>query len=171
MSLSNRGMYPDCWLVVRIGQGFGQSPLEICQAQRPRETSKEASQEERVQVHHQQVGAKAHTSNLSLEWIREKFGTRVISGNTEIPWPARSPDKAPCDYYLWGNCEAEIRRVKPSTLEELKTVVTDFCDSLDEEEVRRAVRDVRPRAELCLKMGGGHFESQLKKYKRGTLEE
>ena len=60
---------------------------------------------------------------------------------------------------------------KPSTLEELKTVVTDFCDSLDEEEVRRAVRDVRPRAELCLKMGGGHFESQLKKYKRGTLEE
>ena len=99
------------------------------------------------------------------------FGTRVISGNTEIPWPARSPDKAPCDYYLWGNCEAEIRRVKPSTLEELKEVVTDFCDSLDEEEVRRAVRDVRPRAELCLKMGGGHFESQLKKYKRGTLEE
>ena len=85
--------------------------MEICQAQRPRETSKEASQ------------------------------------------------------------EAEIRRVKPSTLEELKTVVTDFCDSLDEEEVRRAVRDVRPRAELCLKMGGGHFESQLKKYKRGTLEE
>ena len=33
------------------------------------------------------------------------------------------------------------------------------------------VRDVRPRAELCLKMGGGHFESQLKKYKRGTIEE
>ena len=63
------------------------------------------------------------------------------------------------------------RRVKPRTLEELKEVVTDFCDSLDEEEVRRAVRDVRPRAELCLKMGGGHFESQLKKYKRGTLEE
>ena len=63
------------------------------------------------------------------------------------------------------------KNVKPSTLEELKTVVTDFCDSLDEEEVRRAVRDVRPRAELCLKMGGGHFESQLKKYKRGTLEE
>ena len=53
----------------------------------------------------QQDGARCHTSNLSLEWIREKFGTRVISGNTEIPWPARSPDKAPCDYYLWGNCD------------------------------------------------------------------
>ena len=37
--------------------------------------------------------------------------------------------------------------------------------------VRRAVRDVRPRAKMCIKMGGSHFESQLKKYKRGTIEE
>ena len=37
--------------------------------------------------------------------------------------------------------------------------------------VRRAVRDVRPRAKMCIKMGGSHFKSQLKKYKRGTIEE
>ena len=40
-------------------------------------------------------------------------------------------------------------------------------ESLDEEEIRRAVRAVRPRVELCIKMDGGHFESQLKKYKQG----
>lgn len=39
----------------------------------------------------------------------------------------------------------------------------------DKDKVRRAMRDVRPQAELCLKMGGGHFKSQLKKYKRGTI--
>ena len=50
-------------------------------------------------------------------------------------------------------------------------VVTDFVGSLVEAEVRRAVRDVRPRAELCVKMGGSHFESKLKKYKRETIEE
>ena len=43
--------------------------------------------------------------------------------------------------------------------------------SIDDAEVRRAVRDVRPRAELCVKMDGGHFDSQLQKYKRGTIEE
>ena len=43
-------------------------------------------------------------------------------------------------------CEAEIRRVKPKTLEELKEVVSEFVASLDEEEMRRYVRDVRPRA-------------------------
>ena len=35
-------------------------------------------------------------------------------------------------------------------------VVSNFVESLDEEEVRRAVRDIRPRAELCIKMDGGH---------------
>ena len=61
--------------------------------------------------------------------------------------------------------------MKPEDLDQLKEVVSDFVDNLDEDEVRRAVRDVRPRAELCIQMGGGHFESQLKKYKRGTIEE
>ena len=84
---------------------------------------------------------------------------------------ARSPDQAPCDFWLWSICEAEVRRVKPKTLDDLMEVVSDFVASLDPAEVRRAVRDVRPRAELCVKMDGGHFESKLKKHKRGTIEE
>ena len=45
-------------------------------------------------------------------------------------------------------------RVKPKALEDLMEVVNAFVASLDEAEVRRAVRAVRPRAELCIKMGG-----------------
>ena len=50
-------------------------------------------------------------------------------------------------------------------------VVNEFVASLDAAEVRRAVTAVRPRAELCIKMGDSHFESKLQKYKRGTIEE
>ena len=85
--------------------------------------------------------------------------------------PAPSPDKAPCDFYLWGICEAEIRTVKPKTLEDLMEVVNEFVASLDAAEDRRAVTAVRPMAELSIKIGGGHFESKLQKYKRGTIEE
>ena len=49
--------------------------------------------------------------------------------------------------------------------------MSDFVECLDKDVVRRAVRDIRPRAELCIKMGSGHFESKLKKYKRGAFEE
>ena len=89
--------------------------------------------------------------------LSRSVGPLIISDNTEISWPARRPDKAPCDFYLWGICEAEIRRVKPKTLEDLMEVVNKFVASLDETEVRRdvrAVRSVRPRAELCIKIGG-----------------
>ena len=103
--------------------------------------------------------------------LSRSAGEQIISGNTDIPWPARSPDQAPCDFWLWSICEAEVRRVKPKTLDDLMEVVSDFVASLDPAEVRRAVRDVRPRAELCVKMDGGHFESKLKKHKRGTIEE
>ena len=47
--------------------------------------------------------------------------------------------------------------------------MSDFVECLDEDVVRRAVRDIRPRAELCVKMGRRHFKSQLKKYKRGEV--
>ena len=63
------------------------------------------------------------------------------------------------------------RKVKPKTIEELLEVVSDFVASINNAEVRRAVRDVRPRAEMYVKMDGSHFDSQLKKYKRGTIEE
>ncbi len=79
----------------------------------------------------------------------------MISGNTEIAWLASSPDEAPCDYFLWGICDQEIQRVNPHDLGELQEVLSDFVESLDEDVVRRAVRDVRPRAEMCIKMGGG----------------
>ena len=57
--------------------------------------------------------------------------------------------------------------VKPKNLDDLKEVVSNILESLEEEEVRRAIRDIRdirPRAELCINMDGSHFESQLKKY-------
>ena len=46
-------------------------------------------------------------------------------------------------------------------------VVNTFVASLDEAEVRRAVRDVRPRAELCVKivqLSGGFLPRE-----RGSL--
>ena len=38
--------------------------------------------------------------------------------------------KTPCDYFLWGICDQEIRRVKPRDLGELLEVVSDFIESL-----------------------------------------
>ena len=41
--------------------------------------------------------------------------------------------------------------MKPCDLGELQEVVSDFVEFPDEDVARRAVRDVRPRAKMCIK--------------------
>ena len=123
---------------------------------------------EQYQYWFQQDGATCHTTDLVLNWLAFKFGHRVISNKFggEAEWPPHSPDKSPLDYWLWGASEQEVRRVKPQTLDELKEVVTDYVESLSEEEVRKAVKNTSFRAEMCLQVQGGHFEHLLQKEKR-----
>ena len=44
--------------------------------------------------------------------------------------------------------------------------VEDFANSLDEDEVRKAVKDIKPRAAVCKSVNGGAFEYKLKKMKK-----
>ena len=124
----------------------------------------------RRQLWYQQDGARPHTTELVRDWLASKFGSRVISHKTDRPWPPYSPDLSPLDYWFWGACLAEIRRVKPATLELLVDTVEQFAASLSPADVRKAVRDIRKRAAACLQENGGHFEHILKKYKRNIEE-
>ena len=54
----------------------------------------------RKQYFFQQDGATAHTTLKVREWPNSKFGDRVISRLTSIPWPSRSPDLSPLDFWF-----------------------------------------------------------------------
>ena len=55
-------------------------------------------------------------------------------------------------------------------MEGIKEPVTDFCGSLDKEDVIATTANIRKRAKECLKARGGHFEFRLKKKTRGVVE-
>ena len=55
-------------------------------------------------------------------------------------------------------------------IEGIKEPVTDFCGSLDKEDVIATTANIRKRAKECLKARGGHFEFRLKKKTRGVVE-
>ena len=46
----------------------------------------------------QQDGATAHTATKSMEVLRKMFPSRLVSLRGDVPWPARSPDLAPCGF-------------------------------------------------------------------------
>lgn len=47
----------------------------------------------------QQDGATAHTARRSRE-ILHMFLGRVVFLREAVPWPSRSPDLSPCDFFL-----------------------------------------------------------------------
>ena len=75
-------------------------------------------------------------------WGEEKILTRLAGAMQRRKTLKNSPE----------NClqRRSSKAWSTDSFEDLKEVVSDFVDSLDDAVVRRAVRDVRPRAELCL---------------------
>ena len=72
----------------------------------------------------QQDGATAHTAKASRDTLKAKFSNRLISQKTAFPWPTRSPDLGPLDFFLWEFLKGRIYRVQPQTLTELKDSIS-----------------------------------------------
>ena len=67
-----------------------------------------------------QKEAAAHTARVSMDVIFEIFAGRVISRNSDIRWPPRSPDLSLCDFFLWGYLKYKVYQSKPRTIPQLK---------------------------------------------------
>ncbi|CAJ0929999.1 unnamed protein product [Ranitomeya imitator] len=68
----------------------------------------------------QQDGATAHTARVTMNCLRQMFPGRLISLRGDVNWPARSPDLAPCDFFLWGYLKSKVYINCPNTLEDLR---------------------------------------------------
>ena len=72
----------------------------------------------------QQDGATSHTARETMALLRELFPGRLISRFGDVPWPPRSPDLTPADFFLWGYVKSKVYITKPRNKSELKTRIT-----------------------------------------------
>ena len=84
-------------------------------------------------VHFQLDGAPPHWGLRVRETLHTAFPGRWIGRDGPIPWPARSPDLTPLDFFLWGYMKTKV----------FKTPVRDVNDL--KERIRAAIRSVRPQ--------------------------
>ena len=72
----------------------------------------------------QEDGAPPHSSNRTLEYLRQYFsGDRLISRRTDNPWPPYSPDLNPPDCFLCGYLKDRVYEDYPPTIERLKKII------------------------------------------------
>lgn len=115
----------------------------------------------REQLYFMQDGATCHTTHMNLEFLQSKFGGRVISNKTDTLWPPNSPDLNPLDFFFWGHSMNHVFRTKPSSIEELKSIVNEFAENMDPDLIVRACESARFRFEKLQQEQGGHFEHLL----------
>lgn len=106
----------------------------------------------------QQDGATAHTARATMDILRPAFPGRLISRFSDLQWPARLPDLTAPDFSLWGFLKSRFYVNKSQTLAALKENIKEKVANLSPEVLRKVIKNVLKRAQMCINSGGGHLQ-------------
>lgn len=95
--------------------------------------------------------------------LNQIFPNRWIGRGGPIPWPARSPDLTPVDFFLWGAIKERVYRTKVRSEQECREKLQDAFEFYRQhpEKIRRATTSIINRARRCIEEDGHHFEHLL----------
>ena len=107
-----------------------------------------------------QDGAPAHTSRVAMDWLKNRFGDKLISNKSDFIWPPRSPDLNPLDFYFWGDMKQKIHEGSPRSLMDVKNMIGGFFRQTTEDKdlLKRITAQFCSRIKCCIQAKGGLFE-------------
>ena len=85
----------------------------------------------------------------------------MCGGTILLPKRSLSATLRTLDFWFWGHAMHHLKTTKPLTIEQLMVNVNYFASQLDQETVKKAVKDIITRAGCCLDNEGTAFESKL----------
>lgn len=112
----------------------------------------------------QQDGAPPHNGRAVTNYLHETFPNQWIGNQGVVPWPARSPDLSPLDYFLWGFLKNRLFKNVPHDINNLRQNLILEVTALRARGrvIQRAVtNNLRKRMRKCIEMQGGLFEHLL----------
>ena len=71
-----------------------------------------------------------------------------------IPWPARSPDLSPLDFWLWGYLKNKVHSHSVATLQELRDAIEDELPAIPAVTVHNATLSVVENAKKLISING-----------------
>ena len=104
----------------------------------------------------QQDGAKAHTANEIIDWLRRNTPDLILPSE----WPSKSPDLNVMDFCIWSLLLSHLQSVRSEirSLEMLKEVLSNAWNDISIETIRSAISGWIPRLRRCVSAHGGYFE-------------
>ena len=117
----------------------------------------------------QQDGAPPHRAGENLTWLRERFGTRLISFGAPTAWPSSSPDLTPLGYFLWGHIKSRVYQSAPRTIPDLKSEVRRQIRQVKASTCRSVLNNLKKRASLCSWSGTADTSNTCCSASRGVV--
>lgn len=109
-------------------------------------------------VYWQQDGAPPHWGKIVRVYLNNTFPGRWIGRDGPIPWPPRSPDITPLDFFLWGYVKDRVFAKKVQDIEELKNRVREVIGSITPAMLRKTWCEVEFRLQTLRANLGEHVE-------------
>ncbi|KFM63304.1 Transposable element Tcb1 transposase, partial [Stegodyphus mimosarum] len=111
----------------------------------------------------QQDGAPPHWGTIVRSSLNDHFTGRRIGRGGPIPWPPRSPDITPLNFFLWGFVKDNVYRRRVSNMDDLKARMTTAIASVDADMLAG-----RAEVDMPLRRVRRQYE-QLSQFERGGI--
>lgn len=110
-----------------------------------------------------QDGAPAHFSLNVRNYLDGAYNNKWIGRGGPVPWPARSPDLNPLDFFLWGHLKSLVYSTPVDNIEELRARILNGIATIQQTPgiFERVRQSMRRRLDACIFNGGRHFEQFL----------
>ena len=109
----------------------------------------------------QQDGATCHTARETINLIKQMFGERVISQKADVPWPPRSCDLTPLDFFLWGFLKSKVYASKPATIGELQQNIGAEISKITVDLCQKVIKNGLLRLDHVENTHGGHIHNVI----------
>ena len=106
-----------------------------------------------------QDGASPHFSLTVRNYLNRKRPNNWIGRGGPIPWPARSADLTPCDFFLWGHIKAKVYSTHTESIEHLKTKIRQEIRNISRSTLNKVWENAKFRLQYLPAVRGGHIET------------
>lgn len=103
-------------------------------------------------------GAPPHFALVVRNYLNQQYPNRWVGRGSVVPWPPRSPDLTPPDFFLWGHLKNRVFATAPTTRENMIERIRNECDALPRNVLLSTIQTFKKRINLCIQQRGEQFE-------------
>ena len=103
-------------------------------------------------------GAPAHWGLRVRNFLNTNFPERWIGRDGPTPWPPRSPDLTPLDFFLWGFVKTRLFRTPVHDIPGLRDRITEVFTEVTQDMLINTWREMESRLQMLRLNGGSHVE-------------